>query len=207
MIAEQWALLRQQWRSGFSSALARTAIAFLILTVIGFGVSLAFPELLNRVMDFFMGYLMDGDVVNETGTISAGALLRNNLTACFYAISYGLIPFLYLPAATLGINATLIGAMAAYYAVSGLSPLLFLAALLPHGIFELPALVISFTAGLELCRQITGRCLGREGIPPMLQCLSDAARLYLFPVLPLLAVAALMEAYVTPWLSSFFLPI
>ena len=207
MIAEQWALLRQQWRGGFSSALARTAIAFLILTVIGFGVSLAFPELLNRMMDFFMGYLMDGDVVNETGTISAGALLRNNLTACFYAISYGLIPFLYLPAATLGINATLIGAMAAYYAVSGLSPLLFLAALLPHGIFELPALVISFTAGLELCRQITGRCLGREGIPPMLQCLSDAARLYLFPVLPLLAVAALMEAYVTPWLTSFFLPI
>lgn len=205
MIVEQWTLLRRYWREGFAAAAARTAVAFLILLFIGFALSLFFPSLLERVLSYFYSYLSEGEILTESGGLSAAGLFRNNLTACFFAIAYGLIPFFYLPAATLGINAMLIGFVGGYFAANHLSPVLFIAALLPHGIFELPALILAFSAGLELCREITGRCRGQEGSLPLVQSLSNAGRIYLFPILPLLAVAAVMEAYVTPYVISLFL--
>ena len=73
----------------------------------------------------------------------------------------------------------------------------YLAGILPHGIFELPALVIALALGVSLCSHVTDFVRHNQKgvmVPLMLQTL----RVLLLRVLPLLIVAAVMEAYVTP---------
>ena len=82
--------------------------------------------------------------------------------------------------------------------------LLYFAALLPHGIFELPALILAAALGLFLCRQMTRRCRHDETALPLPVCLTQIARVFLLLIAPLLAVAAVMEAYVTPLLIGLF---
>ena len=204
MIRQQWTLLRQSWRSGFAAAFARTAWAFAILTAAGFAVTWFAPSIADQALSLFMDMLEQKEIVSDTGVISAAALLRSNISACFLTVCYGCIPFLYLPALTLGANAMLLGIPAARCLQSGYSIAAFLAALLPHGIFEIPALLVTIAVGLELCRDLSGRLRRRKGLAAFPQYLADGSRLFLFPVLPLLAVAALMEAYVTPWAAALF---
>ena len=83
------------------------------------------------------------------------ALFGNNVRASAVSILYGFIPFLYLTALALGTNALILGVFAAYYVNNGVSLLVYLAGILPHGIFELTALMLAFAGGFLLCRQIT----------------------------------------------------
>ena len=82
---------------------------------------------------------------------------------------------------------------------------LYAASLLPHGIFELPALILAFSMGLYICGHLTGRCRRDPAALPLGACLGLAARLLVFLLLPLLILAALTEAYVTPLAAGLFL--
>ena len=83
--------------------------------------------------------------------------------------------------------------------------LLYAASLLPHGIFELPALILAFSMGLYICGHLTRRCRRDPAALPLGACLGLAARLLVFLLLPLLILAALTEAYVTPLAAGLFL--
>ena len=83
--------------------------------------------------------------------------------------------------------------------------LLYAASLLPHGIFELPALILAFSMGLYICGHLTRRCRRDPAALPLGACLGLAARLLVFLLLPLLILAALTEAYVTPLAEGLFL--
>jgi stage II sporulation protein M len=140
--------------------------------------------------------------VDEVGNLSAVALLSNNLQACTMIMLYGLIPFVHLTALALGMNAMLLGVLAAYYVTNGISMLVYLAALIPHGIFEFPALILAFAMGLYVCGQLSRRCRQDETAVPLAECMLLILRLLALVLLPLLAAAALMEAYVTPFVAS-----
>ena len=79
-----------------------------------------------------------------------------------------------------------------------------LAGLVPHGIFEVPALLLSLAAGLCLCRNINRyiRCNEKGMMKPLLL---DLLRVVGLLVVPLLALAAVMEAYVTPLAMQLFM--
>ena len=134
----------------------------------------------------------------------AAAIFANNLTAAFSAILWGLVPFAYLAAFPLGFNFFLIGALGAYYVRSGSSLGVYLVGILPHGIFELPALVLFCAAGLYLCSRVTARVRGDKEVR-ILRTLSEVSTLFLYVILPLLAAAALVETYVTPRLLAMVL--
>lgn len=75
---------------------------------------------------------------------------------------------------------------------------LLLAGLLPHGIFELPAMVLSIACGVQLCRNM---CLLVTSSPrrvPMVELLGDLLRVMVLLVAPMTVAAALIECYVTP---------
>ena len=203
MSASLYEELRSFLRSpDFSYELTRCAAAFPILILIAYGGSFLLPELRDEIVETMA--IQMAELADSQGSISAAALLGNNLSACGISILYGLLPFVYLPALALGANAMLLGVMAAYYTAHGYSLLVYLAALLPHGVLELPAMVISFAAGLYLCGDLTRR-LRKQQTAPFLQTAAQLSRVYLLLILPLLAAAALVEAYVTPWLLSFFI--
>lgn len=201
----QFSGLRNAWNDGLKGEVKRSAMAFCILAVLAFGVSLALPDLRARAVALILN-TMDGiGAVKEDGTLSALGIFSNNLRACAFTMIYGLLPFIQLPALALGINAMLLGVLAAWYVSEGLSLLAYFAALLPHGILELPALILAFAMGLYVCGHLTRRCRRDENALHIWDCLVLISRLLLLVLIPLLAAAALVEAYVTPAVASLFL--
>ena len=201
-LERQFQILADHWHRGFGQEVKRSAIAFCLLVLIFFGacmVSSSLRELLaSQVLPMFGGM----DISNEDGSFSALALFSNNVRACSVTMVYGLLPYVQLSALALGVNAMVIGFLASYYLVSGISPLTFLLGILPHGIFELPALVLAFSMGLYVCGQVTRRCRHDETALPLWDCVTLMSWLLRLVLIPLLAVAAAMEAYVTPLLLS-----
>ena len=189
------------WRRQYGHFVCITAIAFLALTVLSFVAGLLFPDIPAAVMEYFNDAIDSAGIVQEDGSFSVLALLGNNVRAMVLSALYGFIPFLYLPALSLGLNAAIIGMLAAMMQGQWL---LFAAGILPHGIFELPALILSLAAGLCLCQNINDYIRKNEkGVmkPLMLNLL----RVMVLLVLPLLVAAAVMECYVTPLVMQLFM--
>ena len=101
-----------------------------------------------------------------------------------------------------GINSLLIGFFAAFYLKNGMSMLYFCAAIIPHGIFEIPALVISIGLGLYLCRTINdfARHNTKGAVTAAVQ---DILRALCLRAVPLFVIASVIECYITPWIVSF----
>ena len=201
-LERQFQILADHWRKGFGREVKRSTIAFCLLVLIFFGACAVSPALRDLLATQILP-LFDGlDVSGEDGTLSAMALFANNLRACSITMVYGLLPYVQLSALALGANAMVIGVLAAYCLTADTSALAFFLGILPHGIFELPALVLSFAMGLYVCGQLTRRCRHDETALPLWDCVTLLSWLLLLVVIPLLAVAAVMEAYVTPLLLS-----
>ena len=84
------------------------------------------------------------------------------------------------------------------------APLAYFAGIVPHGIFELPALILALSSGIYLCRKVTDYVRHNEkGV--MGPLMKDLLRLFVMHIIPLLVAAAMMEAYVTPQLLKLFL--
>lgn len=139
------------WREEYGRWVGMTAIAFLVLVVLSYIAGRLFPEIPAAILTYFNEVVADSGIVQEDGSFDVLALFGNNLRAMVLSILYGFIPFLYLPALSMGVNAAIIGMLAAM--IDG-QWLLLAAGILPHGIFELPALFLSLAAGLCLCRNI-----------------------------------------------------
>lgn len=182
------------------------AIAFPALLVIGFAAGLARPEITDGVLTVFTNNIASAGFYEfDAGTLMA-ALLLSNMVSALMPIVIGLVPFLRLPAFPLGLNALLMGALAAYYQRSGFGLAAYLAGTLPHGITEIAALACSCGAGLYLCDTLTDRMRGRKEEPSAAQALSECIRVYTRRVVPLLIFSAVIEAYVTPRIFALFMP-
>ncbi len=182
-----------------------TAVAFVVLTVVGYVVGLLRPEVFTPLLSAFAGAVEEKGLVEASGAELMSGILTGNLTALFLAIVLGAVPFLRLPAMELGLNALLLGAMASFYQQQGISLLAFFAGTLPHGITELSALVIAIAAGLNLCRAVSDALLRRGEKGTVYRAVADAMLLYARFVVPLLLFSAFIEAFVTPALLSRFL--
>jgi uncharacterized membrane protein SpoIIM required for sporulation/ABC-type transport system involved in multi-copper enzyme maturation permease subunit len=137
--------------------------------------------------------------------LSALGIFANNVRATFIIFLSGIVSFSVLGMLTYLINVALIGGVLGVFKLIGFSPLLlFAAGLLPHGMFEIPALMIAgaivLRMGAVLVTPQTGKSMGQV----VLELLADWAKVFLGVVVPLLAVAALIEAYLTPSILAAF---
>jgi uncharacterized membrane protein SpoIIM required for sporulation/ABC-type transport system involved in multi-copper enzyme maturation permease subunit len=131
--------------------------------------------------------------------LSAVFIFGNNVRASFLILAGGIVSFSVLGVIAYLINVSMIGAVLGVFKLLGYSPaLLFAAGLLPHGIFEIPALMLSsaivLQIGAALVTPQTGKSMGQV----TLELLADWAKIFLGVVIPLLAIAALIESYITP---------
>ena len=108
---------------------------------------------------------------------------------------------MFLPVFSLALNSVVIGAVLALSGTMGVQTwnMIFLG-LLPHGIFEIPAIMLGVAMGLYLCRQMNGTLRKRPGTPRIEAVLPHLCRVTVFGVVPLLAAAAVIETFVTPLL-------
>lgn len=197
--------LGHAWRDGLNGETKRSALAFGLLALIAFAACMALPDLRERLVALVADSISGLGAVKEDGTLSALGIFSNNLRACAFTMIYGLLPFIQLPALALGVNAMLLGVLAAWYVAEGYSILAYFAALVPHGIFELPALILAFAMGLYVCGHLTRRCRRDKNALHVWDCLVLISRMLLLVQIPLLAAAAAVEAYVTPVVASLFL--
>ena len=159
-------------------------------------IALASPDDLDKVEELVRG-LPDLAILREH--ISASFLLLNNTRAMGAIFLAGLVSFSVLGVLFYMVNIGLIGGVFAIFELLGLSPWpIFLAGVLPHGILEIPALMIGSAAvlylGAALVTPQTGKSMGEV----VLMLLADWTKIFVGVVVPMLALAAVIEAYVTP---------
>ena len=204
-LREQAALLGKFLCGDFRRTLGWCALGMALGVLLGVVLGLSFPERAYQVLNAFMEQAEESGVVDTEGELSVFALLMNNWRAMLLSAVYGFIPFLFLPVISLLTNGALLGIMASFYLTRRMSMLLFLAGILPHGVFELPALVLSIACGAYLCVNMCRLVTSSPRRIPMVELLGDLLRVLVLLVAPMTVAAAFIECYVTPVVMGLFL--
>ena len=131
--------------------------------------------------------------------ISFPMIWGNNLRAVAVILLLGLFSFGVLGIIAYLLNASLIGIVLAIKGALGVSPIMLAVfGILPHGIFEIPALILSSAAvlyiGIALVTPRSHLTLGEV----LIDAIADWAKIGVGLVLPLLTIAAVLETWVTP---------
>jgi len=115
-------------------------------------------------------------------------LLNNSVTLFFtliLGVGFGIFPFLVLL-----FNGMILGIL---FYISKVS--LFFCGILPHGVFEIPALIIGSGVGLKLGNATFERIFKKKG--NLKEEIEIALRVYLKILFPLLVIAGLVEVFIT----------
>ena len=198
VLKEQVTLLKQFLRSTFKFTLLVCSVAFLIIGIASYFIGMSSPDTVNSVMSSFYAGAKSSGAISADGGLSVFPLIANNWRVMILSALTGAIPFLFLPMIILASNAYVIGLGGAMFSLAGLSLPLFFVSILPHGIFEIPAMLLSFSCGIHLCLsliKLIAKTFRRE---PMGETLSNLLRVMLLVVAPLTIIAAFVETYITP---------
>jgi len=153
-------------------------IIFIVFTIIGFLFPVFFEqkifELIKQLVEMF-----EGKNVYATTAI----IFFNNIRASFFSMILGIFAGIF-PLITAITNGYLLGFVANHTVKQ--EGILVLWRLLPHGIFELPAVIMSIGLGFKIGLSI----FKPETIK---NNLVEALRFFLFVILPLLIIAAIIE--------------
>jgi uncharacterized membrane protein SpoIIM required for sporulation len=197
-----WVFLRQTFPRAVRRNIAPCAAAFCIFVIAGvvgavltardpdFALNVLGPDMIATIAR----HEMWTHSIVSVKPLASSAIMTNNLTVSFLAFAAGIsagLGTVYLMA----FNGLLIGVLGTACAASGMSlPLWSFVA--PHGALELPALFVAGGAGLRL-----GQGLLFPGYLPRRQALVQAGREAVPLILgcvPLLVVAGILEAFVSP---------
>jgi uncharacterized membrane protein SpoIIM required for sporulation/ABC-type transport system involved in multi-copper enzyme maturation permease subunit len=190
-------------------ALGMTVVVIAGGIVFGWLVALRFP-LPSGTMDLRVDRTMFQQQLDVPGydflpRLNTEGIFWNNvrslaLAALLGAFSFGSLALLLL-LAPMGI----VGFFAGEVASLGMNPLTFLVAfIVPHGIFELPAAVIATAFALRLGASVTAPPAGVSAGENLLHAFADLVKIFVFVVLPLLLIAAWVEATITPQVVLWF---
>lgn len=210
------AFIKMEYQRAFAF-LKRLLVPILLMLAVFFAVAVAAhfvfsaqyradPAKMEQQISQLTELISEKDLVDESGQLSVLGLFFNNFIASGMSVVTGVVPFIFVPMAALAINAALIGMISAIMATTGAGGLYELVvSIAPHGVFEIPALLISSAMGIALCLDISARILYKKRALSFLALLAELARLSVLVVVPLLAVAAVLEAYLTPALMAMLL--
>jgi uncharacterized membrane protein SpoIIM required for sporulation len=99
----------------------------------------------------------------------------------------------------------LIGFLTTEFARVGVNPVIFLSAfVLPHGIIELPAVILGTAFALRLGLAVMAPSRGHPAGAHFIEALADWLKVFVFLVMPLLLVAAVLEVTLTPRIVVYF---
>jgi stage II sporulation protein M len=215
---EAW---RKHYRRYFKYAARALGAGF----VIGFIFFLVRPDQERRALEFVVRSFKD---IRLEGSplVLALTLFYHNVQASVLAVAAGCVPFLFLPILDPVLNGGVLGLLVSITKHQGLDvPRLVLTKILPHGVFELTAVLYATSLGLYLSAEVGKRSMAawrnrrnrRQAQPSLAPVPTDlletypdrpaagpeslarnAFRSFVLVVLPLLLVAAFIEGFITP---------
>src|SRR3990172_7750872 len=156
---------------------------FLFFALVGFILPIP-AELETKILEFIEELLRQTEGMSQSELIKF--ILLNNLQSSFMGMLFGILFGLFSVISALT-NGYILGFVASR-TVDG-NGLLILWRLLPHGIFELPALFISLGLGLKLGTFI----FGKNKIQTLGIYLTKSMKVFFFIIIPLLIIAAIIE--------------
>jgi uncharacterized membrane protein SpoIIM required for sporulation/ABC-type transport system involved in multi-copper enzyme maturation permease subunit len=128
-----------------------------------------------------------------------GTIWFHNLRVVFFALLLGMFSFGVFGLLILMLPLVLVGYFAASFAGAGLSPLLFASSfVLPHGVLEIPALLIVGAGILKIGARIVAPSQGRSIGEVFVDALAEWCQVAVGFAAPMLLVAALLEVFLTP---------
>jgi stage II sporulation protein M len=163
------------------------------------------PERVDQFKTFIADNLTNLDSLGER--LPAPILFYHNARTTVAFLLLGMVSF-----GTLGLtlfigNIALVGGVLGAAHLVGYSPLLaFVSGILPHGIFELSAIFLATAATLKVAAQLVTPQSDKSLGETLLLSLADWFRIFVGIVLPFLAIAAVIEIYVTPLLIKLAFP-
>jgi len=158
-------------------------LIFLFFSLIGFFISIS-PSLSEKLFELIKEVLEKISVMDKKELVFY--IFLNNFQSSFLSMVFGIF-FGVFPALALIFNGYLLGFVASNTVNS--EGIFVLWRLLPHGIFELPAIFISLGLGLKL-----GTFIFKKNIKKTFKnYFLNSLRIFLFVVVPLLILAAVIE--------------
>ncbi len=124
--------------------------------------------------------------------------IRNSFAALLLGLAFGIVPFTFAV-----LNGIVLGVIVDFF-VKTKGALFVLAAILPHGIIELPAVLMSVGIGFRLGHAAYLSLMRLKTACELMNELRQAIIFYVKIIAPLLLLAALIESNVTPLIVSRF---
>jgi stage II sporulation protein M len=163
------------------------------------------PERIGEFRTFIADNLTDLDSLGQR--LPAPILFYHNARTTVAFLLLGLVSFGTLGLTLFIANIALVGGVMGAAQLVGYSPLLtFTAGILPHGIFELSAIFLATAAMLKIGAQLVTPQPDKSLGETLLIALADWFRVFVGIVLPFLAIASMIEIYLTPMLIQLAFP-
>lgn len=163
------------------------------------------PDRVDKIRAYVSQNLTDLDLLSEK--LPAPVLFFHNARATIVFLLLGMVSFGTLGLTLFLVNIGLVGGVLGAASLIGFSPwLTFAAGVLPHGIFELSAVFLATAAMLKVGAQLLTPQPDKSLGEVLLITLADWFRVFIGIVLPFLAVAAVIEVYLTPVLIKLAFP-
>jgi stage II sporulation protein M len=175
-----------------TNAIIVTFLLFFATVTVGWVGTMQNPDIGENMMKLFEKEVAGQIMGNESLEIFV-KLFFNNLEACILLFLGG-ASFGILTIFIMSLNGIVIGAIMEIVHKDH-SAVFVAAAILPHGIFEIPAFIISGALGILLAQSLiaewyTGADTAEDA--------KKFSRTFILCVIPLLAIAAFIEAFITP---------
>ena len=178
--------------SPLTNAIIITFLLFFATLTVGWVGSLQNPAVGESLMKLFEKEVA-GQIMGNSSPEIFVKLFFNNFEACILLFLGG-ASFGILTIFIMSLNGIVIGAIMEIIHKDH-SAVFVAAAILPHGIFEIPAFIIAGALGILLAQSLIAEWYGGADTAADAQ---KMAKTFLLWVLPLVAVAACVEAFITP---------
>ena len=179
-------------RFSLGNTITVTILLFLVATFIGWIGTSHDPAIGNELLQMFQKEVAGQITINNPFGMCLD-IFANNLEASILLFlggaSFGIITMVIL-----SLNGIVIGAITEIVS-KGHSALFIAAAIVPHGIFEIPGFILAGALGFLMAQSLIEEWYG------LTDTAHDSvrlARLFLLYVVPLITVAAIVEAFITP---------
>jgi stage II sporulation protein M len=176
--------------------IAVIAIVFVIFSVAGFFAGISYQGTQGTTDQLSTNNAPDAASIATLSSVIG--IVVNNIVGCLMASALGLalgfVPLLFTITNGLTIG-MLVGST-----LPKTNVLLLLAAVVPYGVFEIPAVLLSSAIGLRLGYSLIKRVMGKKGL---LNEVKKGLKIFVFWVLPLIILATIIQVVITlPLLSS-----
>ena len=179
-------------------ALAVVVVVFFGSCIYGYAESIEMPAMADEIVVTFQSSTTELD--SSMPALLSWQIFFNNLKVCLIlfigGVTFGVVTLFVLVS-----NGYVIGSISSVM-LRGYDVSVFAATLVPHGIFEIAAILMAAALGLQTGRSLYLDAQGRDNAGET--CLWYGTR-FLLVVVPLLIIAALVETFVTPEIAMLVL--